>query len=68
MKDFFVPLIHQQQTNMKTYTNDQLIQMLKDEVSKTGFGVWSNRRKALEEMLRMRGVNYSQYVKSPWSN
>jgi len=40
----------------QTFTNDQLIDMLKAEVAKTGAGVWSDRRKAIEEMLRMRGV------------
>lgn len=37
-------------------TNERLLEMLKDEVAKTGAGVWSDRRKAIEEMLRMRGV------------
>lgn len=37
-------------------TNERLIEMLKIEVAKSGPGVWSSRRTAIEEMLRMRGV------------
>lgn len=37
-------------------TNERLIEMLKIEVAKSGPGVWSSRRAAIEEMLRMRGV------------
>lgn len=37
-------------------TNDQLLQMLKSEIEKNGPGIWSDRRKTIEEMLRIRGV------------
>lgn len=40
------------------FTNEQLLEMLKAEIEKTGIGVWSNRRKAIEEMLRMRGIKF----------
>ena len=41
---------------MKTITNEQLIQLLKKEIEKNGIGVYSDRRKTIEEMLRMRAV------------
>ncbi|MFZ1617702.1 MAG: hypothetical protein WAT41_10175 [Flavobacteriales bacterium] len=37
-------------------TNERLLEMLNEEVAKVGTGVWSDRRKTIEEMLRMRGV------------
>jgi hypothetical protein len=40
----------------KQYTNEELKLMLTLEIEKCGQGVWSDRRKTLEEMLRMRGV------------
>lgn len=39
-------------------TNDRLIEMLKEEITKHGKGMWSSRRRAIEEMLRMRGVSF----------
>lgn len=37
-------------------TNERLLEMLKEEIAKHGVGVWSDRRRTIEEMLRMRGV------------
>ena len=42
----------------KIYTNQELISMLKSELEKNPHR-YSDRRKTLEEMLRMRGVNLS---------
>lgn len=39
-------------------TNDQLLEMLKSEIEKNGAGMWSDRRRTIEEMLRMRGVKF----------
>lgn len=39
------------------FTNEDLKAMLATEIQKTGKHVYSDRRKTLEEMLRMRGVN-----------
>jgi hypothetical protein len=39
----------------KQYTIEDLKTMLNEEIQKTGKGVWSNRRKAIEEMLRIKG-------------
>ena len=38
-------------------TTERLLEMLKEEVAKNGSGVWSDRRRTIEEMLRMRGVS-----------
>lgn len=46
----------------KHLTNQDLIDMLNNEIEKNGSGVWSDRRKALEEMLRMRGVNTTKAI------
>jgi hypothetical protein len=46
-------------TTKRYLSNEELIQMLKAEVKKDGIGVWSDRRRTLEEMLRMRGVKLS---------
>ncbi|MCA6368225.1 MAG: hypothetical protein IM618_14370 [Cytophagales bacterium] len=43
----------------KQYTNEELTSMLIAEVQRDGKGVWSDRRRTLEEMLRMRGVKLS---------
>jgi uncharacterized protein (UPF0216 family) len=40
----------------KQYTNDELKAMLALEIEKCGQHVWSDRRKTIEEMLKMRGV------------
>ena len=40
----------------KIYTNEDLKSMLALEIEKCGQYVWSDRRKTIEEMLRMRGV------------
>lgn len=42
----------------KQFTNDQLLEMLKLEIEKNGRGVWSDKRKTIEEMLRMRNVTF----------
>ncbi len=42
----------------KQYTNEDLKTMLAAEIQKTGPNVWSDRRKTIEEMLRMRGVSF----------
>jgi len=39
-------------------TNEQLIEMRKQEIAKHGIGVYSDRRRTIEELLRMRGVNF----------
>jgi hypothetical protein len=46
-------------TTKRYLLNEELIEMLKAEVKKDGIGVWSDRRRTLEEMLRMRGVKLS---------
>lgn len=38
-------------------TNERLLEMLKEEIAKHGMGMYSDRRRAIEEMLRMRGVS-----------
>lgn len=40
----------------KQYTNEELLNMLKAEIEKCGQHVWSDRRKTIEEMLKMRNV------------
>ena len=40
----------------KQYTNEDLKAMLALEIEKFGQHVWSDRRKTIEEMLKMRGV------------
>lgn len=40
----------------KQYTNEELKAMLALEIEKFGQHVWSDRRKTIEEMLKMRGV------------
>lgn len=51
-------LYRQKQTTMKTarkqYTNEELKTMLALEIEKFG-GAYTDRRKTIEEMLRMRG-------------
>jgi hypothetical protein len=39
-------------------TNERLLEILAEEIAKNGQGVWSDRRKTVEEMLRMRGVKF----------
>mgnify|MGYP007049903543 CR=1 FL=1 len=39
-------------------TNERLLEILKEEIQKNGIGVWTDRRKAVEEMLKMRGVKF----------
>jgi hypothetical protein len=43
-------------TQRQALTNNQLLEMLKGEIDKSGQFVWSDRRKTIEEMLKMRGV------------
>ena len=43
-------------TTKKQYTNEELVNLLNIELEKTGKYVYSDRRKTIEEMLRMRGV------------
>jgi hypothetical protein len=43
-------------TQRKQYTNEELKSMLLIEIEKCGDYVWSDRRKTIEEMLRIRGV------------
>lgn len=40
----------------KPLTNEELKAMLAVEIEKHGTGVWGDRRRTIEEMLRMRGV------------
>ena len=42
----------------KVYTNEDLKSLLALEIEKCGQYVWSDRRKTIEEMLRMRGVKF----------
>ena len=37
-------------------TTDKLQELLQKEIELCGLYVWSDKRKTLEEMLRMRGV------------
>ncbi len=39
------------------YSNEQLQEMLSKEIEKNGKGFYSDRRKTLEEMLRVRGAS-----------
>lgn len=39
-------------------TNERLLEILKEEKAKMGEYVWSDRRKTVEEMLKMRGVKF----------
>ena len=39
-------------------TNERLLEILSEEISKTGKFVYSNKRKTVEEMLKMRGVKF----------
>ena len=43
-------------TVRKQYTNEELKSMLALEIEKCGQYVWSDKRKTIEEMLKMRGV------------
>lgn len=45
-------------------TTFELIEILKDECNKHGKYVYTNKRKAVEEMLRMRGENISKILES----
>jgi hypothetical protein len=38
------------------YSNEALVEMLKAEIEKSGNGFYSQRRRTIEEMLRMRGI------------
>lgn len=38
----------------KQYTTEELKTMLAAEIQKTGANVWSDKRKTLEEMIKMR--------------
>ena len=40
----------------KQYTNEELKTMLALEIEKCGQYVWSDKRKTIEEMLRIRGI------------
>lgn len=40
----------------KQYSNEELKTMLNAEIENCGLHVWSDRRKTLEEMLKIRGV------------
>ncbi len=39
-------------------TNERLLEILNEEINKNGAGVWTERRKTAEEMLRMRRVKF----------
>lgn len=39
-------------------TNERLLEILSEEIKKNGNCVWSDRRKTVEEMLKMRGVKF----------
>lgn len=43
-------------TARKPLTNEELLKMLGEEIAKYGVGAWGDRRRTIEEMLRMRGV------------
>ena len=43
-------------TQRKQYTNEELQSMLALEIEKCGDYVWSDKRKTIEEMLKIRGV------------
>jgi hypothetical protein len=42
----------------KVFTNDELLQLLKDEKAKSGLHVYTDKRKTIEEMLRVRGIKF----------
>ena len=48
----------QKNTKKQPLTNEQLLEIRKQEIAKTGEYVWSDRRNTVEEMLRMRGVKF----------
>ncbi len=43
-------------TIRKQYTSEDLKTMLALEIEKCGQHIWSDRRKTIEEMLKIRGV------------
>jgi hypothetical protein len=50
---------------MKNYSIEELEEMLQVELS-NGYWFYSQKRRTIEEMLRMRGVPLKQ-VQTPWS-
>ena len=52
----YSPIRHNKMTTKTRYTNEDLKAMLAKEIEKVGPHVWTDRRKTLEEMLKMRGV------------
>ena len=42
----------------KQFSNDELLQLLKNEKEKNGQHVYTDRRKTIEQMLSMRGVKF----------
>ncbi len=45
-------------TAKQPMTNERLLEILSEEITKTGNSVWTDRRKTVEEMLKMRGVKF----------
>jgi transposase-like protein len=43
---------------MRTITNEELLEMLKKEIEKNGLYVYGDRRRTIQEMLRMRNVKF----------
>jgi len=42
----------------KPISNERLLEILKEEIAKNGTGCYSDRRKTVEEMLKMRGIKF----------
>ena len=42
----------------KQFTNDELLQLLKDEKTKSGAHIYTDKRKTIEQMLSMRGCKF----------
>lgn len=43
---------------MGQITNERLLTIRQEEINKHGVGVWSDRRKTAEEMLKIRGIKF----------
>ena len=47
-----------QQQKEKIMTTEKLLELLKIEIERTGNSFYSEKRKTIEEMLRMKGVKF----------
>ena len=60
---FYAPLgIEQNKKNSIMKTTGELIELLKIEIDEYGIGIYTEKRKVIEEMLSMKGVNPSAII------